>query len=494
MEKFYIKTRKFDKIAVLVFTLLFMTVGFLQLCSLTFGNKIISVVQWPTVALGMVILLERFISFKYYKKTAGIILLILFAIGFLISSLITFSYGWYENLRFLIFTVFQFGLLYATDLNENPEDVKKRTAVAANYFLIISAIMSVASFVVMLAGYKKAFAGAVQNALPSYFIGFWFGRLYGVYWDPNIGAITASVAIILSGYFLINTKKPLLKALNISNIVLQFFYIVFSGSRTGSVSITAGSIMLVVLFCVKRKLFENKIKNIIAIVLVAAITFCITYFGPAAIKSTVNNIVNFTNSSQNSGTVDTPGVDDPGTDTEPDEDPDTETPEEDIFDRGYDLSTDISNQRFAIWKSALEIFSESPIFGVSRANIRAFAEKNLPKTYIINNYHMKFDSMHNTYVEVLTSCGIVGIILFMSFMIYVIVRIIRNFKEIFASEKFYLIASIIGICTVLSVCSLFIAEMLFVISPASTVLWVSLGYMNYYISKIENGSERNENA
>lgn len=490
MEKFYIKTRKFDRIAVLIFTLMFMTVGFLQLCSLTFGNKIISLVQWPTVALGMVILLERFISFKYYKKTAGIFLLILFAVGFLISSLITFSYGWYENLRFLIFTVFQFGLLYATDWNEDPESVKKRTTIAANYFLIISAIMSLASFAVMIFGYKKAFAGAVHEALPSYFIGFWFGRLYGVYWDPNIGAITASVAIILSGYFLMNSKKPLLKAINICNIVLQFFYIVFSGSRTGNVSITAGSILFVVLLCVKKRLFKNKIKNIFAIILVAAMTFCVTYFGPMTIKSAVNNIVNSTASSQNGGTVDSPDTDDPDTDT----DPDVEEPEEDIFDRGYDLSTDISNQRFAIWKSAFEIFSESPVFGVSRANIRAFAEKNLPKTYIINNYHMDFDSMHNTYVEILTSCGIVGIVLFMSFMIYVVVRVIKNLKKIFASDKFYLIASVIGICTVLSVCSLFIAEMVFVISPASTVLWVSLGYMNYYISKIENGSECNENA
>ncbi len=477
MENFYKKTQKFEKFGVLIFTLLFMTVGFLQLCSFTFGNKIISFVQWPTVALGMVLLAVRFINFKHYIKTRGIILLILFSVGYVVASFITFSYGWYENLRFLIFTVFQFGLLYATDSNENAEDTKKRTEIAANYYLIVTALFSFASFIIMLLGYNKMFAAAADKAVPAYYIGFWHGRLYGVYWDPNIAAVTAAVAIMLSVYFFIIAKKKCLKILNILNILLQFTYIVFSGSRTGNVAISAGAVMLSVLLSTKRRFFESKIKNVIAIILIAATTFSVTYFGPMAVKSAVNKIANAAIAEEK--------TEDDAPIEKPLEEEKTEKPEEsteiDVFDRGYDLSHDISNQRFAIWKSATEIFKESPVFGVSRANILSFAEKNLPDTYIVANSYMRFDSMHNAYIEILTSGGVVGIALFMAFMLWTIIGIIKNLKKIFCCDEFYLLAAIIGVCTVLSVCSLFIAEMVFVISPASTVLWVTLGTMNRHI-------------
>ena len=490
MENFYKITHKFDKIGVLVFTLLFMTVGFLQLCSFTFGNKIISFVQWPTVALGMLLLAVRFINFKHYIKTRGIILLILFSAGYVVSSLITFSYGWYENLRFLIFTVFQFGLLYATDSNENTEDVKKRTTVAANYFLIVTALFSLLSFIVMILGYNKMFAAAAEKAVPTYYIGFWHGRLYGIYWDPNIAAVTAAAAVILSVYFFLRTQKKIIKVLNVLNISLQFTYIVFSGSRTGNVALSAGAVMFSVLLSVKRRFFVSKIKNVIAIILIAAITLSVTFFGPMAVKSAVNKIANAAISEEK--TEDELPIEKPSTEEEKTENTEGNT-EIAVFDRGYDLSTDISNQRFAIWKSATEIFKESPIFGVSRANILSFAKENLPNTYIVSNYYMQFDSMHNAYIEILTSGGIVGIALFMAFMLWTVIGIIKNLKKIFCSCEFYLLAAIIGVCTVLSVCGLFIAEMVFVVSPASTVLWVVLGTMNRHIQLLETGEKNNEN-
>ncbi len=76
METLYRKTEKPVLVLELIFKLLFITYGFLQASSITFGNKIISVVLWPTIALGGLLILYRFLFFKKYKDSTGIYILI----------------------------------------------------------------------------------------------------------------------------------------------------------------------------------------------------------------------------------------------------------------------------------------------------------------------------------------------------------------------------------------------------------------------------------
>ena len=78
METLYRKTEKPVLVLELIFKLLFITYGFLQASSITFGNKIISVVLWPTIALGGLLILYRFLFFKKYKDSTGIYILIFF--------------------------------------------------------------------------------------------------------------------------------------------------------------------------------------------------------------------------------------------------------------------------------------------------------------------------------------------------------------------------------------------------------------------------------
>ncbi|OTO76647.1 O-antigen ligase family protein [Enterococcus sp. 12E11_DIV0728] len=48
-------------------------------------------------------------------------------------------------------------------------------------------------------------------------------------------------------------------------------------------------------------------------------------------------------------------------------------------------NSDISNNRFNLWKSAFEIFKETPIFGTSPRGLIPFAQKNMPDTLIGKN-------------------------------------------------------------------------------------------------------------
>lgn len=106
---------------------------------------------------------------------------------------------------------------------------------------------------------------------------------------------------------------------------------------------------------------------------------------------------------------------------------------------------DISNRRFDIWKSAVEIFKTSPVFGISRANILPYVDDNLPDSYLVTNEYMRFDSMHNMFFEILVSQGAVGLITFLTFIIFVIVGIFKYGKYLWYHKYFPLFTVILSI-------------------------------------------------
>ncbi len=471
MENFYIKTRSFDKYGTLIFSLLFMTVGFLQASSITFGKIIISIVQWPAVFLGLALLLCRLISFKHYLKTRGILLLVAFALSYALSSLWTIRYGYYENIRFLVFMTFQFGLLYATDANENPAESRRRLVICAYWYIACAALLSLISFGFMAAGYTRIFYPPAGAEGPIYYYGFMNGRLFGAYWDPNIAAAIAVVATLLSLGFMIKSRSIPVKILNACNIVLQVCYVTFSDSRTGRLCLIAGVTVLALLAAPKKKFFEGMAARVTACVAVIAVSVAAAYLAPVIIKNTYVDIV-----TSRPHTQEESEDGDDSTDSESEQSPDI------IGDRGYDMSQDISNRRFDIWRGAVEIFETSPVLGVSRANILPYVDDNLPDSYLINNDYMRFESMHNMYFEILASQGGLGIILFVAFIISVIIGLIKNAKYIWQSEHFPLFALILSIAAAEFTASLVMAEVVYVTSPISTLFWLALGCINHHIS------------
>ena len=99
----------------LVLKLGMLTVGFLQVSSLTFGKPIISIVLWPTLGLGGILLLYRLWHWKEYAVSANIWILVLFCISYAVSSIANLQYGWYSNLRtwvWMVFLMFLFIFLF----------------------------------------------------------------------------------------------------------------------------------------------------------------------------------------------------------------------------------------------------------------------------------------------------------------------------------------------------------------------------------------------
>ena len=152
--------------------------------------------------------------------------------------------------------------------------------------------------------------------------------------------------------------------------------------------------------------------------------------------------------------------------------------------REEEYQGDISNRRLDIWKSALDIFATSPAFGVGHNTILAYVEQNLPDSYLINNDHMRFESMHNTFLDVLVAQGAVGLILYLMMAIGFFVTIIKHWEKICQvtnGESYALFAILIAMVAA----SFFLSEIVYVCSPMSFLFWMALGSL-MQATQVEN--------
>ena len=192
-----------------------LTVGFLEASSLTFGKPIISLFLWPTVALGGILLINRLIHWKCYWKSKNFFLLVAFCVSYMLSLLVNIRYGWYTNFRTLIWCAFLFFLVYCYKTDGQVQKNEKQFQILAVYYVLMNAALSIFSFYFMMTGYSQIY---YQEVGPIYYIGFHWGRLYGAYWDANIGAVMCCVGILLSvGFFRIN-KSVVIRVLIVLNI------------------------------------------------------------------------------------------------------------------------------------------------------------------------------------------------------------------------------------------------------------------------------------
>ena len=438
METLYRKTEKPVLVLELIFKLLFITYGFLQASSITFGNKIISVVLWPTIALGGLLILYRFLFFKKYKDSTGIYILIFFAVSYAISSIFMMQYGVSENFRYFVFLVLQFGMLYAYKNGDCVEKVKKHFQICMQYVCWVAAVLALTSFVLMFSGYNKAFVSLDNPEAPPYYIGFAYGRLYGAYWDPNIGALTAVVVILLSVYFIIKHKHWVLKTLYALNLTLQVCYVAFSDSRTGRVALLTSVFCLSVFLLLKKVNIKKLALKVVCIITASLVIAVAAYELPVGIQSGYNL------------TVQSMMKDDGNADS-------SNKQNSLVIERGGELESDPSNRRFDIWTS-----------------------------YLITNDHIHFSSMHNVFFEILASQGILGIVPFLAFALLIVIHLFRNRKLLFESEEFSAFAAILACMVAVCTASMFIIEIVYVVSPASSVFWIGLGYINKFISS-KNG-------
>lgn len=479
MEKLRINSKRMNIIENLYF-IMFMTYAILSTNSFTYGKPIISLVMWPTFLIGILIIAYRALNFKDYCKMPGLIFLIGMLASIGISTVVNYRYSFKSNIIVCVYWALFFLVCYVKYNEKTKEEIIKDFEYIAAFFAVYFTVGAVLGILLMFEGVSVKMMTSDTNY--EYFIGFIHGRLWGTYINPNNGAISSAVSIIIFVYLFSKSKKLLPKIGCSAAVLLLLMYIALSDSRSGAVCV--GVVCGVYSFVRLGYKFKDK-KALLKIVgaMISVLIIIPGFMAPRCLKNVYNDasvkISEYRENNSNDVIAENNDVS-------------FKTP---VIDRGYDLSDDVSNRRFDVWKSGVEIFSSSSkniIVGIGFNGILDYAEETMPETYIVSNDYTKLRTLDNEFFNILDAQGIIGIIATAAFVIFIITVI---FKRLFSLDEEYasLVAVLLAVVIGLGASAMFCAVMFYHFSANSILFWFTSGTLIYLITKDKKARINGEN-
>lgn len=439
---------------------LLVLLSFNSLCALRSGMSYFS---YAVALLGGFVVLFRLLNFKKYISARGIVWLVLFCGSYFLSALLTRQYGLMENIQAVIWMVVQFFIIYTYDNSAPIEQDKKEIKILGWLFLGYTFIMSAAAIVMLITDYNN-YRPAGDTAVIS---GFLWNRLWGLYTDPNYGAVFSIISMVLSVAFYKASKRPV-RVFFIVNIVFQILYITFSDSRTALVALMVTVFAATFLLLLRaKKLEKHKVpaKAVISVILalVLAVGSAVTI---AVVQKTGNElkVLQYEYNAKHKG------------------DAEDEVPDTIIGRTDSDINNDVSNRRFAIWQSGLEIFKTSPMTGITFRNYIPYAKEHLPNTYIVHNDSGDFASLHNSFVDVLVSQGALGMGILLCFIVSLLIVFFRRFFKSNDEEYRYNTFLLLMFLPVL-VSMMFYSETFYMNTGGAFLFWAFLGYFMHSLNR-----------
>ncbi|MFC0277277.1 O-antigen ligase family protein [Enterococcus devriesei] len=432
--------------------------------------------------MGAIFLLNDFFTSLKARKFTYDKFLVFFIIVLVISIVVNRQFGVVSNLKLMVWNSIYFFLVYESGKTFYKED---SFFIKINFSLIIAwFVVSFLSLIMFLLkfGYEKY--TSPQERIR---IGFLESRLFGLFGDPNYGAIVCIVVSILSIFYLINgwnKKGVLLKLFLIINIAIQFSVLLLSGSRSALlisfVIVGISTFIYSFIFSSKRSSRNFVVRMIISLIVTLAVTgfYFLLQKETKDILQTIPEHVKYELKFENTKNKVELG-------TEKDNKKNNEVS---LVRKDVAQNKDISNMRFSIWKSAIEIFKTTPWVGTSPRNLIPYAQKYLPNTFIAQRLFVA----HNTFINVLVSTGIFGFLLFVFFLIWNAISIIifyfKNRNKLSSSYYIYLAA-----VTTLVLSGFFVNELILVNTVGALVFWLYLGKLNgHKEGKILDEKSKNE--
>lgn len=397
---------------------------------------------------------------RVFLTSRNVIWLAVFWLVCAVSSAINARYGIIGNIRNLVWLAISFFLLYPVDQKRTPKSVIKEIKYIGNIIIavwLVACGVSIAMFVLQVGYYVDVYPDSFAR------LGFIEGRLFGIFEDPNCAAVVAVIAIIFSIFNLRYVEKKLMKVLYVCSIFINFCYIVLSGSRTAAVAAII-VVFLAAYFMLRRKYALTKLNEVfgqIVLFLAAALCSVLLIFSFIFARKVLSYLPEIVNSTFESSSV---------SETRP-------RKHIDITREDVSNSTDVSNCRFKIWLSALELFKSKPIFGTSPRNMRTYAKESFPTGFIAQRSY----AVHNAYLDVLTSTGLLGALALLIFLMKYLIDVVRFLFVNLDNKNYNLVLfSFLNVATV-GISAFFLSEIFFVSTIGVLTFWLNLGYSYYFV-------------
>ncbi len=433
---------------------------------------------------GFALLLWDLLTDRTCLKGRAVVLFALFMVACIVSSLVNIQYGVAQNIKSIATMLLEFFVLFPV---AGSGDRKKKLHAVLNTLTVVLVIFVAASVLMYL--FSIDYSIVSKHGSDQGFDTTW-GRLWGVFGDPNIITYLSLISICASGYFMFAYKKVWAYILYGINIVLQLSFVVLTVSRSGVVVMFVTPV-LAALYPLVAYFKKDKKRAVcgVALTVLAGLLLCGGYYGlkqglphvKAAVlrqvgphgRKTVDDAFHATYeafgvefvipSSQAAPSlpVETPSL--------PVEIPAIPSEKVEPIDRKDDKE-DVSNGRFARWRAGFEVFKTTPIVGASPHNSIAIAKERTPDTVMAKHGWVA----HCSYLEVLFNSGIVGAIPMFGCLLYIAWRL---FKRI-ANTDFDAVTYVAFVCfAVLAIGVFFVSDVFFIFSISAILFYYLLGVL-----------------
>ena len=411
------------------------------------ANKIVA---GGMTLLGILLATYNLVIKKVYLKIKTIEYLLLFFAFNIITSILVISYGYSTNIKNTLIFYIYFLTVFPIFTGITREEGKK----IYNYFFYTVTVLNTFGVLVSLIQFVLLKGYRVHDYKGLYIRqGFVESRLFGILASPNYLSLISLIVIIFLVLKICSFEK-VHRYIGIVAIVLNFIYIVLSGSRTAFICMMiAAAIYSIVMFYQKGNI-SSLFKVVLAIVVVL--------FSYKAVNFSSEQYLKY-----NKERLET-------------QDKKLENKDNNLSLERTDTSEEnISNNRFAIWKSTASFVPKKPIFGYSGGNWYEIGKKNNPDEYIIKEHYLT----HNGYLEILFYNGLAGFIsmgiFVLSFFISMVKRIFRDKKEDLVNKD---LLSIVMILMVILVSNLFLSSTFYGVSLLGIILFLMAGYFYSIVS------------
>lgn len=447
--------QNYEEIIEVIFKVCYLLLTLATFITVIYASPVQPLLVKASLVLGMVLILIRVVKIRKYAKMPCVILMVLFCVSFLLTTVMNRQYGITENGKWVIWTGIQFFALYVCDVERSEEKYRREFRILSHILIVCSSIAALASIVQLVQVYSQYITTADGEFIVT---GYTWGRLWGVYTDPNYGAVISVISITLSLLFILQ-KKGLIRIAYIVSIILNFVYFVYSDSRTGEIAIVVSVGLFLILWFSKKKASAKKIVRfgvpVILIVCIAAAGFG----GMQVMKSQYGKYYAAVSAERAKNR------------------PKQEVKKDNsTAGRKQDIQQDVSNGRFALWQSAVEVWETSPVYGAGYSTFVPYAQEHTPDTYAVNNDQGNYTSMHNTFFNALAFQGTIGAVLFvliaLRILTYVLIPVLKDQSDGSAE-----LAAMLACTGAVVVSMMFLLEGIYTNSPGSFVLWTFTGYM-----------------
>lgn len=188
--------------SVFIFSLCYLILAFITFTFITCRSTLATYIAYAVSVYGLIIIICTLINYKQIKINKIFIILILFIISFFASSLFAYKYGISENIKGLIWLTLEIIVLFII----SPKNLKDKYLHYFLYvFIYINLFYAVVGIIMAMFGYMY-YPSNLNNSdlVPG---GIAHGRLYGLYADPNYGAISSCLAILSTIYICFKNKQ-----------------------------------------------------------------------------------------------------------------------------------------------------------------------------------------------------------------------------------------------------------------------------------------------